>query len=181
MGYPGVPTAPWGWLTDMLSQTSSFTWSRSGIVIWCCIQLVGAFQIEFPWSWLNSQVANHFLNPSMKGIFSFLPSSFLPSCYDAYTPAQPHKLIWNLVWLWQEMVQSPANGQEACPLLRNLETESLDLTDCLCAPTHHATDACGDKRLDDAGLKFRTDGQTFDFFLLFINFHFSQSKQKHMV
>lgn len=140
MGYPGVPTAPWGWPTrHMLSQTSSFTWSRSGIVIWCCIQLVGAFQIEFPWSWLNSQVANHFLNPSMKGIFSFLPPSFLPSCYDAYTPAQPHKLIWNLVWLWQEMVQSPANGQEACPLLRNLgdrEPGSDRLSVCSYPPCH---------------------------------------------
>lgn len=166
----------------MLSHTSSFTWSRSGTAIWCCVQLVGAFQIEFPWSWLDSKVANHFLNPSMKGIFSFLPSSFLPSCYDAHTPAQPHNLIWNLVWLWQEMVQSPAKGQEGCPMLRNMETERLDPTETVCVlPSTTPLDACGDKCLDDVGLKFPTDGQTFNFFLLFIHFHFSQSKQKHMV
>ena len=79
------------------------------------------------------------------------------------------------------MLQSPANRQEGCPMLRSLETESLDPTEAVCAAIHHATDACADKRLDDTGLKFPTDEHTFNFFLLFTNFHFSQSKQKHMV
>lgn len=123
------------------SHQASFRWWRSGIVIWCYIQLVGTFWIEFPWSSLNNKVANCFLNPSMKGIFSFLPCSSLPSCYEAYT-------IY-VLWLWQVTVQSPLNGQgTSCD--KESQDRELGLVKTFCAG-----DACGGQSfVDDSGLSF---------------------------